>query len=91
MILRINSNDFNSFAGFKYDSVENRNDELNKYIDLFLTNNDIKYFQVRLANCVTADTIAYIVHKVDMKHFIKTDFNTDGSERTHWLCFYKED
>ena len=90
MTLRINSNDFSSFAGFKYD-VEDKNDELDKYIKLFLTTKDIKYFQVRLSNCTTVDTIAYIVHKVDMKHFIKTDFSTDGSEKTHWLCFYKED
>ena len=89
MTLRIHSNDFSTFAGFQHD-VEDQNEKLDKYIKLFLTTNDLKYFQVRLANCTTADTIAYIVHKVDLKHFIKTDFNIDGSKE-HWLCFYKED
>lgn len=90
MTLRIYSNDFSTFAGFQH-NIENKNEELDKYIKLFLTTNDLKYFQVRLANCTTADTIAYIVHKVDLKHFIKTDFNIDGSVKEHWLCFYKED
>ena len=90
MILRIYSNDFSTFAGFQHYS-EDKNVELDKYIKLFLTTDDLKYFQIRLANCITADTIAYIVHKVDLKHFIKTDFNIDGSVKEHWLCFYKED
>ena len=90
MTLRIHSNDFSTFAGFQHD-VEDKNEKLDKYIKLFLTTNDLKYFQVRLSNSTTADTIAYIVHKVDLKHFIKTDFNIDGSVKEHWLCFYKED
>ena len=90
MILRIHSNDFSTFAGFQH-NVEDKNEKLDKYIELFLTTNDLKYFQVRLSNCTTADTIAYIVHKVDLKHFIKTEFNIDGSVKEHWLCFYKED
>ena len=91
MILRIHSNDFSSFAGFYHKSVENRNDEIDKYIDLFLTNNDLRYFHIRLSNTTTADTIAYIVHKVDKKHFINTEFNLDGTVNSSWLCFYKED
>ena len=90
MTLRIYSDDFSTFAGFKY-NVEDKNEELDKYIKLFLTTNDLKYIQKRLANSITADTIAYIVHRVDLKHFIKTDFNIDGSVNEHWLCFYKED
>ena len=90
MTLRIYSNDFSTFAGFHY-NVEDKNEKLDKYIKLFLTTKDLKYFQVRLSNNTTADTIAYIVHKVDLKHFIKTDLNIDGSVKEHWLCFYKED
>lgn len=92
MVLRINSNDFSCFAGFKHTDKtwQKHNEELNEYINLFLTNDKIRYFQVRLADETNADTIAYITHKVDLKHYIKTDFKLDGS-KTHWLCFYKED
>ena len=69
MTLRIHSNDFSTFAGFHY-NVEDKNEQLDKYIKLFLTTNDLKYFQIRLAYCTTADTIAYIVHKVDMVYFL---------------------
>ena len=92
MTLRIKTKDFDSFAGFKHtdNSHTKYNERLNEYINLFKTNKDIIYFQIECEENTPIHLIAYIVNAVGEKHFIRTDFDTDGKNKTYWLCFYKK-
>lgn len=93
LVLRIKSSDFSDFAGYYYtdESHKKHNEELNEYINLFLSNDNIRYFQVECDKGVRMHTIAYICERVDEKHFIKTEFAEKVRDNKYILCFYKED
>ena len=93
LTLRIKSSDFSNFAGYYHtdESHKKHNKRLNEYISLYLSNDNIKYFQIECDNGVRIHTIAYICERVDKKHFIKTEFAEKSRENKYYLCFYKED
>jgi hypothetical protein len=94
LTLRIKSTDFSKFAGYYHtdNTYEQNNDWLNGYIRLYLTRDDIDYFQVECEHNVPMHTIAYICDRVGHKHFIKTEFDQGNiKDKKYWLCFYKED
>lgn len=91
MILRIKTSDFSQFCGYEH-GTNDSNRELNKYINIFNTNEDFKYFQIESkSNDLTIEQIAYIEDKVIAKRmFIKTDFSDDGKNNLYTLCFCKK-
>ena len=94
LIVRIKDSDFSEFAGYCYtnsDYTEN-NDELNAYIKLYKTSENIKYFQVECDKNFSMHTIAYIIDQVNENYFIKTEHDLDNVKKNkYWLCFYKGD
>lgn len=93
LTVRIKNSDFSNFAGYYYtdESHKKHNEELNEYINLFKTNDNIRYFQVECDNDVRMHTIAFICENVNEKHFIKTEFAERSRDNKYLLCFYKED
>ncbi len=94
MILRIKATDFSNFSGYAYE--ETNNDELNKYINLYKSNKDIKYFQIEsVYNGLDIHQISYICDKLDdiCKVFFKTEFDINGNGKTakYILCFAKKE
>lgn len=92
MILRIKTDDFSIFAGYKYtdETFTRNNEELNKYLQLYKANSEIKYLQVECDIDTLIHLLAYIVNSVNCKHFIRTKYSDDGKVQSYWLCFYKE-
>ena len=91
--LRIKSSDFSTFAGFYHTDTtyEENNEILNEYIQLYKSNEKIRYFQIECDRSLSMHTIAYICHRVDEAYFIKTDFEGEVKNYKYWLCFYKDD
>ena len=92
MIIRIKRQDFSNFAGYTGD--KKTNEELNKYINLYNNNPEIKYFQIESSyNDMDIQLIAYICEKAEGKFFFRTEFPLDGNpkETRYFLCFAKEE
>lgn len=94
LIVRIKDSDFSEFAGYYYtnsDYTEN-NSNLNAYIKLYKTSENIKYLQIECDRSFSMHTIAYIIDQVDENYFIETDHDMDNVKKNkYWLCFYKGD
>lgn len=92
LTLRIKSSDFSNFAGYYHtdETHKKHNEKLNEYINLYLSNDNIKYFQIECDNSVRVHTIAYICERVDKKHFIKTELAEKSRNNKYYLCFYKD-
>ena len=91
LTIRIKSSYLSDFAVYYYtdDSYTKNNEQLNEYISLYKSNDNIRCLQIECDRDVTIDTIAYICNQVDENYFIRTDFSTNSKDKTHWLCFYK--
>lgn len=92
--LKIKDSDFSTFAGYRYtDSSQKENNEvLDAYIQLFKSNDQIKYFQIDCDATFPIHTIAYIIENVKEKYFIRTNFHdADSSKNGYTLCFHKEE
>lgn len=93
LIIRIKSNDFSAFSGYYYtnDSYTQNNEKLNEYIRLYKETDCIKYFQIECGKDFPMHCIAYICDRIGEKYFINTEHSKDNiSNKTYWLCFYKE-
>ena len=90
MIMRIKSTDFSIFSGLKWDNPENNT--LDKYLKVFKTNPDYKYFQVEnVDGQMDFDVVCYISEQLkDCNMFTRVDRDDNGKILSYWLCFYKE-
>lgn len=93
MILRIKTTDFDhNFSGYAYGREHNK--ELDRYINLFKTNEDIRYFQIESTyNDLEIHQIAYISEQLkDCKMFTRVNLDTDGcyKKAIYVLCFVKQ-
>lgn len=92
LIVRIKDSDFSNFAGYYYtdESYTKNNEQLNEYIELYKTNDNIKYLQIECERHFPIHTLAYICNQIEEKYFIKTDFAEESKDNKYWLCFRKE-
>jgi hypothetical protein len=92
LIVRIKDSDFSNFAGYYYTdgSYTKNNEQLNEYIKLYKTNDNIKYLQIECERHFPIHTLAYICNQIEEKYFIKTDFAEESKDNKYWLCFHKE-
>lgn len=94
MILRIRATDFNNrFCGYAHG--REYNEEIDKYINLYKTNEEIRSFEIEcLYNDLNIHQIVYIAEQLtDCKMFTRVDFDKNGDSKnsTYVLCFVKLD
>ena len=91
-VLRIRDTDFDPFCGF---GAEEHNIVIDKYIEVYVNNDDFNSFQIESFGEFNLKKIAYISEKIRQANpcfsnmFTKVDFNDDGTPQRYWLCFYK--
>ena len=92
MILRIKSNEISDFSGYKFKNNHCSNTELNKYIDIFLKNEDFCRFDIEDPNGdIRLHTICYVKDRLrNCTMFTQTDLDDNGKPIMYRICFYKE-
>lgn len=91
-VLRIRDTDFDPFCGF---GAGEHNIVIDKYIEVYVNNDDFNSFQIESFGEFNLKKIAYISEKIRQANlcfsnmFTKVDFNDDGTPQRYWVCFYK--
>ena len=91
-VLRIRDTDFDTFCGF---GAGEHNMVIDKYIEVYVNNDNFNAFQIKSSGELDLKKIAYISEKIRQANpcfsnmFTKIDFNDDGTPQRYWLCFYK--
>lgn len=91
MILRMKANELSSFSGYLYEDYDN--EELDKYIDVFLRDSEFCRFDIEdsTGRDIHFHTICYIKDRLkNCTMFTQTILDDNGKPIMYRLCFYKE-